>query len=135
MKNLLDYKEDIHKCSKCGICQADCPIYQVTGNDCTVSRGFFVMLNGVLKGDLKMSKTINHYIDTCLKCGACAKSCPSGIDTIDIIISAKAEYFKTHPIERFKTFVQKYFIFGLIPRIMRTFIRPTKSETFNRKVN
>lgn len=134
MKQLIDFKEEIHKCSKCGICQGECPIYKVTGNDCAVSRGQFVMLKGVLKGDLKMSKVINRYLDLCLKCGACAKFCPSGIDVVDVIIAAKAEYFKTHFFEKIKTFFQKYFIFGLIPRTVRTFIRPTKSKTFDKKV-
>lgn len=134
MKQLIDFKEDIHKCSKCGLCQAECPIYQVTGNDCSVSRGQFVMLNGVVKGDLKMSKTINRYLDLCLKCGKCSKFCPSGIDVVDVIVSAKSEYFKSHFIEKFISFIQKYFIFGLIPRITRTFVRPTKSKKFERKV-
>lgn len=134
MKELIDFKEDIHRCSKCGLCQAECPIYKITGSDCTVSRGQFVMLKGILDGDLKMTKTINRYLDLCLKCGACTKFCPSGIDVVDVIISAKSEYFKNHPLEKIKTFFQKYFIFGLIPRIIRTFIRPTKSQKYSKKV-
>ncbi len=134
MKQLKDFKKQIHKCSKCGLCQAECPIYKVTGNDCTVSRGQFVMLKGLLKGDLKMSKTINRYLDLCLKCGACSKYCPSGVDIVDVIIAAKSEYFKAHFFEKIKTFSRKYFIFGLIPRIIRTFVRPAKSKTFEKKV-
>ena len=134
MKDLIGFKEEIHKCSKCGLCQAECPIYKITGNDCTVSRGQFSMLEGIINGELKMTKTINRYLDLCLKCGACAKFCPSGIDVVDVIIAAKSEYFKLHPFEKVKTFFQKYFVFGLIPRIVRTFIRPTKSKKFNRKV-
>lgn len=49
MKKLEDFKEDINKCSKCGLCQSVCPVYKITGNDCAVSRGKFVMLDGVLK--------------------------------------------------------------------------------------
>lgn len=134
MKNLIEFKEEIHKCSKCGLCQAECPIYKITGNDCTVSRGQFSMLEGILNGELKMTKNINRYLDLCLKCGACSKFCPSGIDVVDVIIAAKSEYFKLHPIEKVKTFFQKHFVFGLIPRIIRTFIRPTKSMKFDKKV-
>ena len=105
MKRLVDFKEDIHKCSKCGLCQAECPIYQITGNDCTVSRGHFSMLQGVINGELKLSKTINRYLDLCLKCGACSKFCPSGIDVVDAIIAAKSEYFKTQPFEKIKSLV------------------------------
>ena len=54
MHKLKDFKDEINKCSKCGLCQAVCPIYKLTGNDCAVSRGKFVMLNGVLKNDLNI---------------------------------------------------------------------------------
>ena len=69
MKTLKNFKQQINSCSKCGLCQSQCPIYKITGNDCTVSRGHFIMLQGLIKGDLKMSKTINHYLNLCLKCG------------------------------------------------------------------
>jgi glycolate oxidase iron-sulfur subunit len=94
MKKLSDYAEQINKCSKCGKCQEVCPIYKLTGNDCAVSRGKFVMLNGVLKGDLKLSKTINKYLDMCLKCGKCKDFCPSDIDVCEIFSVAKSEYVK-----------------------------------------
>ena len=110
MKTLEDFREEIHKCSKCGLCQAECPIYKITGNDCSVSRGQFVMLQGVLKGELKLTKTINRYLNLCLKCGACSKFCPAGIDIVDIILAAKYEYFRSHYLEKIITFFQKYFL-------------------------
>ncbi|MBR2429898.1 (Fe-S)-binding protein [bacterium] len=134
MKSLIDFKNNIRKCSKCGICQADCPIYKITGNDCSVSRGFFVMLNGYLKGDLKLTKTINRYLELCLKCRACEKSCPAGINVIDIVIAAKSDYMKNHPIEKIKIFILKFLIFGLFPKILNIFRRSTKSKQFNKKV-
>ena len=94
MKDLKDYKEEIHRCSKCGLCQAVCPIYQETGNECSVSRGQFIMLGGVIKDELKINKNINKYLDLCLKCNKCKNFCPSEIDVIDILLSAKSQYFK-----------------------------------------
>lgn len=94
MKKLSDFADDINKCSKCGKCQEVCPIYKLTGNDCAVSRGKFVMLKGVLNGDLKLSKTINKYLDMCLKCGKCKDFCPSDIDICQIFNTAKSEYVK-----------------------------------------
>lgn len=93
MKNLKDYGEEIHKCSKCGLCQSVCPVYKVTGNDCSVSRGKFIMLNGIVKGDLKLNKNVNKYLDMCLKCNACKDFCPSDIDARKIFLTAKAQYF------------------------------------------
>ena len=134
MKTLAEYKEEIHSCSKCGICQSVCPVYKITGNDCTVSRGQFIMLKGLIKGDLKMSPKINRYLDLCLKCGACSKFCPSGIDVVDIIASAKAEYFKTSRLEKIISSVQKTFIFNFGVNLLGLFARKFKSKKFDKKV-
>lgn len=134
MKNLAEYKENIHSCSKCGLCQAVCPIYKITGNDCTVSRGQFIMLRGLIKGDLKMSAKLNRYLDLCLKCGACSKFCPSGIDVVDIITSAKAEFFKLHPSEKLISFIQKNILFGLGVKVLGFFAKNIKSKKFDKKV-
>lgn len=134
MKQLVDFKEEIHKCSRCGICQGQCPIFKITGNDCSVSKGLFVMLEGFLTGKLRMSKTINRYLDLCLRCGACSKICPSGIDIIEVITSAKAEYFKNNFFEKLKSLFKKYIIFGLGLNIMRFFNRTIKSKSYEKKV-
>ena len=134
MKTLEDCKEEIHSCSKCGLCQSVCPIYKITGNDCTVSRGHFIMLRGLLKGELKMSKVINRYLEMCLKCGACTKFCPSGIDVVDIVALAKAEYFKSHFVEKFISWIEKTFIFGMGLKILSLFNQKCKSKTFDKKV-
>ena len=132
MKQLIDCKNDIHSCSKCGLCQSVCPIYKITGNDCTVSRGQFIMLQGLINGDLKMSKTINRYLDMCLKCNACSKFCPSGIDVVEIIALAKAEYFKLHKFEKMQTLLLKFLMKSL--KILKIFLPRKKSKTFNKKV-
>lgn len=134
MKRLAEYKEDIHSCSKCGLCQSVCPIYKITGNDCTVSRGLFIMLKRLIQGELRMSKTINNYLDLCLKCGACSKFCPSGIDVVELIASAKSEYFRTHPLEKLISFIQKWFIFGWGVSFLRVLAKNKKSKKFDKKV-
>ena len=132
MKTLIDCKDEIHSCSKCGLCQSVCPIYKITGNDCTVSRGHFIMLKKLINGELKMSKTINKYLDLCLKCSACSKFCPSGIDVVDIIALAKAEYFKLHKIEKFKSAILKFLLKAL--KIIHKFTPAPKSKKYNKKV-
>lgn len=112
MKKLFDYKDEIHKCSKCGLCQSVCPVYEQTGNDCTVSRGKFIILNGVVKGDLKLNSNINKYLDMCLKCNSCKNFCPSGIDARKIFITAKSEYFKNSPNSHLIKGFQSKFVFN-----------------------
>ena len=132
MKNLKDCINEIHSCSKCGLCQSVCPIYKITGNDCTVSRGHFIMLRGLIKGELKLTKTINKYLDMCLKCSACSKFCPSGIDVVDIIALAKAEYFKLHKIEKLKSYILKTLINLL--NIFKIFAPKITGKHFDKKV-
>lgn len=134
MQELADFKEKIHSCSKCGLCQAVCPIYKITGNDCTVSRGQFIMLYAMLKGKFEMSENINKYLDLCLKCGACSKFCPSGIDVVEIIAHAKAEYFKKHRKEKIISYIQRKLMFGLITNIANIFSKKIKSKSFTKKV-
>ena len=132
MKSLVDYKDEIHSCSKCGLCQSVCPIYKITGNDCTVSRGMFIMLKRLIKGEIEMSKKLNRYLDMCLKCNACTKFCPSGIDVVDIISSAKAEYFKQHKTEKLKSAFLRILL--KLPRLLRKLSPKAKSITFEKKV-
>lgn len=113
MKRLIDFKEEIHKCSKCGLCQSVCPVYKVTGNDCSVSRGKFIMLNGIIKGDLKLNKNVNKYLDMCLKCNACKDFCPSAIDARKIFLTAKAQYFAKCPSSVVIKFFHSKLIFNL----------------------
>ena len=106
MKKLEDFADDINKCSKCGLCQSVCPVYRFTGNDCAVSRGKFVMLDGVLKGDLKLNKNIEKYLDMCLKCGKCKEFCPSNIEVCDIFNTAKYECAKNTFQGKFEKFLE-----------------------------
>lgn len=112
MKKLEDFADEINKCSKCGMCQAACPLYKLTGNDCAVSRGKFVMLDGVLKGDLKLNKNIEKYLDMCLKCGKCKDFCPSDIDVCEILNTAKYECTKETLHGKIIKFLQSRLVFG-----------------------
>ena len=136
MKTLFDCKDEIHSCSKCGLCQSVCPIYKITGNDCTVSRGHFIMLRGLINGELKMSKTINRYLDLCLKCSACTDFCPSGIDVVDIIALAKAEYFRLNKTEKLKSGILKFILNSLhtINKLKALYFKIFPHKTFEKRV-
>lgn len=137
IKKISDFKEDIHRCSKCGICQAACPIFKATGNECTVSRGQFIMLDGVIKGDLKLNKNINKYLDLCLKCNKCTEYCPSEINALDIILTAKSEYFRNSLEGKLYGLLESKYIFGtflfLAEKIFSIFTPKYKSEKYDKK--
>ena len=131
MKQLDEFKEIIHNCSKCGLCQSVCPTYIESGNECVVSRGQFIMLRGVIKGDLKMNKNINKYLDLCLKCGKCSNFCPSNIDIVEVILSAKAEYFKSSFEGKILSFLHSKMVFNTALNIANFFFGSKKK--YNKK--
>ncbi len=91
MKTLAELKENIYKCSRCGLCQSVCPIYKATGNECTLSRGKFILLNGVVQRHIPLNDDVLKYVDLCLNCNACKNFCPSNIDAREIMTAAKYE--------------------------------------------
>ena len=91
MTDLKKYQEELSKCSKCGFCQAFCPVYAVTGREPEVARGRNVQLLEVLKGELSISE-IEPALSTCLLCRACVPSCFTGVKT-DELIRAGRETF------------------------------------------
>ena len=136
MKTLKDFASDINKCSKCGLCQSVCPVYKETGNDCAVSRGKFVMLDGVLKGDLQLNKTINKYLDLCLKCGKCKDFCPSNIDVCKIFETAKYEYARKTFWGRFLWILESKYVFdscikiaGMAQKFLNSFYGRSKKQS------
>ena len=58
------------------------------------------MLDGVLKGDLKLNRNINKYLDLCLKCDKCSNFCPSSIDVCKILETAKYNYEKKQGFQK-----------------------------------
>jgi glycolate oxidase iron-sulfur subunit len=92
MQEMIDYKEDITKCSNCGLCQTVCPVYKITKDECALSRGKFIILKGVLKNELKLNKNIIKKIDICLNCNACKEFCPSGINAVEIFSTVKNSF-------------------------------------------
>lgn len=104
-KTLKNYSEDIYKCTKCGLCQAVCPVYKATGKETAVSRGKFTLLNGILTGKLKLDKKIAKNLELCLGCNACFDFCPSGISAEEIITSARHESLQINGIGFIKKFI------------------------------
>ncbi|MFA6990274.1 MAG: (Fe-S)-binding protein [Candidatus Gastranaerophilaceae bacterium] len=94
MKKLNDYAEDVYKCTKCGLCQSVCPVFEQTGLEAAVSRGKFTLLNGIITKDIEFTKKVSSYLDLCLSCDVCSDFCPSGIEAEEILTAAKHEAFK-----------------------------------------
>ncbi len=128
IKKLNDYEQELNKCSKCGLCQAQCPIFEYTKNECCVSRGIFAMLLGIVKKELSMSKTIHSYLNKCLKCGKCSASCPAGIDACQIINTANAQYSNQCIAGKLAEIFFSSYIFSNIIKFFRFFTKPFRKK-------
>lgn len=135
MKDFEGYKDELNKCSKCGLCETVCPLFKITPNDCVASKGKFIMLHGVAKGDLKITKNINKYIDMCLKCGKCKDFCPASIDICEILAAAKYEYMKNKPLGKVINFIESPFIFDNIINTLEKFSLPFRKKMPNVKTS
>lgn len=131
MKGLKDFEKELNKCSKCGLCQDSCPVFKLTKNECAVSKGKFIMLHGVAKGELKLSKNINRYLDMCTKCEKCKTSCPSGINVCEIFNIAKFEYMNKHFSSRIINFIQSKFIFDGVLKFFEYLTKPFRPQNLS----
>ncbi len=77
-------------CMRCGMCQAVCPLFQVTGHEVDVARGKLALLDGLAKELFRDAEGVSKRIHRCLLCGSCAAHCPSGVPVLDVFIKARA---------------------------------------------
>lgn len=82
-------EKELAACTRCGICQADCPLFENTRKEADVSRGKLVLINGLINGLFKDAKGVNERLQRCLLCGSCAHGCPSGVNTVEIFLKAR----------------------------------------------
>lgn len=86
---MKEIKEEVYKCSKCGLCKSVCPIFLATKNEVLSPRGRFIILNNFFNNQKKLSKKFLNNLDYCLNCNLCKKFCPSDIDSSKIFNSIK----------------------------------------------
>jgi glycolate oxidase iron-sulfur subunit len=71
--------EVLRACVHCGMCNATCPTYQLTGDELDGPRGRIYLIKQVLEGEAAGQITLDH-LDACLSCRACETTCPSGVE-------------------------------------------------------
>lgn len=78
-------------CSKCGMCQAVCPIFKQTGKETDVARGKLALLQTVIQQNAFIEpEAVHERLNFCLLCGSCKANCPSGVNVMEIFIKARA---------------------------------------------
>jgi glycolate oxidase iron-sulfur subunit len=72
-------EEVLRACVHCGLCNAACPTYALTGDELDGPRGRIYLMKGALEGEACGPLT-QHHLDRCLECRACESACPSGVE-------------------------------------------------------
>ncbi|WDP89098.1 MAG: (Fe-S)-binding protein [Desulfobacter sp.] len=67
-------------CGKCGLCLSVCPVYQTLKEEQASPRARLQLIKAHEHNSLESSPLLKEIISKCLMCGACAVTCPSGIN-------------------------------------------------------
>ncbi len=79
------FREQILQCSRCGFCQAVCPVYGATLRPGLNARGKMLLLKEVMDGTLPLDDQLIESLFQCTTCASCFKNCPSGVEVPEII--------------------------------------------------
>lgn len=140
-KELSEIKEEIYKCSKCGLCQAVCPLYIATKNEMFLSRGRYVVLNNFFNFNKPLSKKFVKELDVCLNCNACKNFCPSCIDSYKTLVFLKNKFnykYGLLPFSSIYTFILIYSAiqkkFFNLPFVKNIFKNSYSFDLYNLKI-
>lgn len=80
----------IRQCVHCGFCTATCPTYLETGDELDSPRGRIWLMKDMLASPGPPSARAVHHVDRCLSCLSCTTTCPSGVDYMHLVDSARS---------------------------------------------
>jgi glycolate oxidase iron-sulfur subunit len=93
---LLPLHELIAKCNRCGFCQAGCPVFRVTGEEHSLSRGRMAIARGLMLGNLELTSEVVHALEDCLLCRGCTAHCFPGLKTDEVVTAIRHAYITRH---------------------------------------
>ncbi len=79
----------VSDCTRCGVCQSVCPVFESTCLEKDVARGKLSLLDGLIREMFKNSKGVQARLNRCLLCGSCENTCSSGVKAIEVFIKAR----------------------------------------------
>ena len=88
-RDVRQLEDQLAVCTRCGMCQANCPLFAQTRKEADVSRGKLVLINGLIDQMFDDAKGVNERLQRCLLCGSCAHGCPSNVNTVEIFLKAR----------------------------------------------
>ncbi len=85
------FKADLEKCTKCGFCMSNCPIYREEKVESSVARGKIMLIRALLEGELEPTTEMTKQLNKCTLCMSCVQNCPAGTQVPSVITVARAD--------------------------------------------
>ena len=79
------FREQVLKCSRCGFCQAHCPVFGATLRPAYNARGKMLVLKEVMDGKIELNDELIETLFQCTTCANCYQNCPSGVNVPEVI--------------------------------------------------
>lgn len=76
-------------CTRCGMCQAVCPLFLETGREADLARGKLALLDGLIQELFKNPDGVSERLNRCVLCGSCESNCSSGVHVLEIFFKAR----------------------------------------------
>ena len=93
---LTPLNDEIAKCNRCGFCQAGCPVFRVTGQEHSLSRGRLAIARGLMLGELELTAEVVQALEDCLLCRGCTAHCFPGLKTDEVVTAVRHAYVTRH---------------------------------------
>ena len=85
------YRDQVLRCSSCGFCRADCPVFGATMRSAYNARGKMLLLQEVMDKKIKLNDELIETLFQCTTCANCSTHCPSGVEVPAIIKQARKD--------------------------------------------
>jgi glycolate oxidase iron-sulfur subunit len=86
----------LRTCVHCGFCLSACPTYALTGDELDSPRGRIYLIKNMLESGGPPDADTVHHIDRCLSCMSCLTACPSGVDYMHLVDTARGHIQINH---------------------------------------
>ncbi|MEP9354503.1 glycolate oxidase subunit GlcF [Xanthobacter sp. KR7-65] len=94
--HVADANAILRKCVHCGFCTATCPTYVLLGDELDSPRGRIYLIKDMLENDRPATQEEVKHIDRCLSCLSCMSTCPSGVNYMHLVDTARVHIEKTY---------------------------------------
>ncbi len=93
---LSEANEVLRNCVHCGFCTATCPTYLLLGDELDSPRGRIYLIKDMLENDRPATAQVTKHVDRCLSCLSCMTTCPSGVNYMRLIDTARVHVARTY---------------------------------------